>query len=128
MKNPRTVAVNINTNCKDHAITQAKKFADMFYTDSAYSTTVCKKANEDCYVVVMGNDSEQCEKTALQRVADWQADEETNRVSDDTALNIEINIGWFSFLAILLSAICLLGYCSQSTELELAEKELTQCK
>lgn len=135
---PNTVTVNINTNDEEHAIEQAKKFADMFYTDSAYSATVCKKATDNCYVVVMGNDAEQCEKTALQRVAYWQsrtvAKDKVSEVANRAlhAFDVEqapsVPTKTIIFLAMLLSTVCLLAYCSQQNDLALAQQEAAMCR
>lgn len=135
---PNSVTVNINANCETQAIAKAKHFADMFYTDSAYSATVCKKATDNCYVVVMGNDTEQCEKTALQRVADWQSGTVTkDKVSEVAnralhAFDVEqapsVPTKTIVFLAMLLSTVCLLAYCSQQNDLALAQQEAAMCR
>lgn len=138
MKKPNSVTVNINANCETQAIAKAKHFADMFYTDSAYSATVCKKVTNNCYVVVMGNDAKQCEKTALQRVADWQSGTITkDKVSEVAnralhAFDVEqapsVPTKTIIFLAMLLSTVCLLAYCSQQNDLALAQQEAAMCR
>lgn len=135
---PNTVTVNINTDCETQAIEKAKQFADMFYSDTTYPVMLCEKAKADCYVVVMGMDKATCAKKLATQVKQWR----NNSISSDKVTEVahrvlhqtmnddtpSIKLKTTAFFAVLLSAVCLLGYCSQQVELELTQKELTQCK
>lgn len=143
MKKPNSVTVNINANCETQAIAKAKHFAEMFYTNTSFLVTLCEKVTDSCYVVVMGNDKEVCSHTLKQRVAQWQSHTSisykasSDKVSEVAnralhAFDVEqapsVPTKTIVFLAMLLSTVCLLAYCSQQNDLALAQQEAAMCR